>query len=193
MANLFDPANSPTTEPQTIVVGDFIQWRRTNLQDYDNSLYTMAYVVRVTDGGTSQFQVNGSAYGSDYLFSVSSTTSASYAAGDYFWQLEAIRNADSERIVIERGGFKVVGDLDISGADTRSHAQIMVGKIESLLNGKADSDVANYEIAGRKLTKLSFKELIDARDYYRGQIALEQRALNIKQGKATNGTVKVRF
>lgn len=193
MANLFDPANSPTTEPKEVVVGDFIQWRRIDLQDYDNSLYTMTYVARITAGGSTEIQLPGTAYGSDYLFSVSSADSADFVAGYYHWQLEAVRDSDGERVVVDRGYFTAVADLDVNGADPRSHAEIMVDKIESLLEGKADSDVANYEIAGRKLTKLSFKELMDARNYYRSQVLMEQRAFDVKQGKPTNGTVKVRF
>lgn len=193
MANLFDPANSPTTEPKEVVVGDFIQWRRIDLQDYDNTEYTMTYVARITGGGVNEIQLEGTAYGSDYLFSVSSAVSADFVAGYYHWQLEAVRDSDSERIVVDRGYFTAVADLDVNGADPRSHAEIMIDKIESLLEGKADSDVANYEIAGRKLTKLSFKELMDARNYYRSQLIMEQRAFDVKQGKPTNGTVKVRF
>jgi hypothetical protein len=193
MANLFDPANSPTTEPKEVVVGDFIQWRRIDLQDYDNSLYTMTYVARITGGGVTEIQLPGTAYGSDYLFSVSSVDSADFVAGYYHWQLEAVRDSDGERVVVDRGYFTAIADLDVNGADPRSHAEIMIDKIESLLEGKADSDVANYEIAGRKLTKLSFKELMEARDYYRSQLMMEQRAFDVKQGKPTNGTVKVRF
>lgn len=193
MANLFDPANSPTTEPKEVVVGDFIQWRRIDLQDYDNTEYTMTYVARITGGGVNEIQLEGTAYGSDYLFSVSSAVSTNFVAGYYHWQLEAVRDSDSERIVVDRGYFTAVADLDVNGADPRSHAEIMINKIESLLEGKADSDVANYEIAGRKLTKLSFKELMDARNYYRSQLIMEQRAFDVKQGKPTNGTVKVRF
>lgn len=193
MANLFDPANSPTTEPKEVVVGDFIQWRRIDLQDYDNSLYTMTYVARITAGGSTEIQLPGTAYGSDYLFSVSSVDSADFVAGYYHWQLEAVRDSDGERVVVDRGYFTAIADLDVNGADPRSHAEIMIDKIESLLEGKADSDVANYEIAGRKLTKLSFKELMEARDYYRSQLMMEQRAFDVKQGKPTNGTVKVRF
>lgn len=193
MANLFDPANSPTTEPKEVVVGDFIQWRRIDLQDYDNSLYTMTYVARITAGGVTEIQLPGTAYGSDYLFSVSSVDSADFVAGYYHWQLEAVRDSDGERVVVDRGYFTAIADLDVNGADPRSHAEIMIDKIESLLEGKADSDVANYEIAGRKLTKLSFKELMEARDYYRSQLMMEQRAFDVKQGKPTNGTVKVRF
>ena len=53
MANLFDAANAPTTEPLEIVVGDFIQWKRTDLgTDYPNNLFTATYIARITGGGT---------------------------------------------------------------------------------------------------------------------------------------------
>ena len=35
MANLFDAANAPEGEPTEIVVGDFLQWKRSDVaQDY---------------------------------------------------------------------------------------------------------------------------------------------------------------
>lgn len=193
MANLFDPDESPTQEPKEVVVGDFIQWRRTNLQDYPNTEYTMTYVARITGGGNTEIQLAGTAYGSDYLFSVSSAVSEDFVAGYYHWQLEAVRNSDGERLVIDRGYFTAIADLDVNGADPRSHAEIMIAKIESLLAGKADTDVANYEIAGRKLTKLSFKELIEARDYYRTELMNQQKSFDIRNGKNPGSTVKVRF
>lgn len=193
MANLFDPDESPTQEPREVVVGDFIQWRRTNLQDYPNTEYTMTYVARITAGGNTEIQLAGTAYGSDYLFTVSSTVSTDFVPGYYHWQLEAVRNSDSERLVIDRGYFTAIADLDVNGADPRSHAEIMIDKIESLLAGKADTDVANYEIAGRKLTKLSFKELIEARDYYRTELMNQQKSFDIRNGKNPGSTVKVRF
>lgn len=193
MANLFDPDESPTQEPKEVVVGDFIQWRRTNLQDYPNTQYTMTYVARITAGGNTEIQLAGTAYGSDYLFTVSSTVSRDFVPGYYHWQLEAVRNSDSERLVIDRGYFTAIADLDVNGADPRSHAEIMIAKIESLLAGKADTDVANYEIAGRKLTKLSFKELIEARDYYRTELMNQQKSFDIRNGKNPGSTVKVRF
>lgn len=193
MANLFDPDNSPTQEPKEVVVGDFIQWRRTNLQDYPNTEYTMTYVARITAGGNTEIQFEGTAYGSDYLFTVSSAVSEDFVAGYYHWQLEAVRDSDEERLVIDRGYFTAIADLDVNGADPRTHAEIMISKIESLLAGKADADVANYEIAGRKLTKLSFKELLEARDYYRTELMNQQKSFDIRNGRNPGSTVKVRF
>jgi len=194
MANLFDPAQSPTVEPETVVVGDFIQWRRTDLSsDYPNTAYTMTYVARITAGGANEIQLVGTAYGSDYLFTVSSATSANFSPGFYHWQLEALRQSDNNRIVIDRGFFTVVVDLDNNNADPRTHAEIMLAKIKSLLEGKADADVSNYSVAGRSLTKLSFDELLKARDYYQEEYNKEVRDQRIKKGQPTGTTIKVRF
>lgn len=193
MANLFDPAQSPTVEPENIVVGDYIQWRRILGADYPNTEYTMQYVARITAGGASEITLVGTAYQSDYLFSVNSATSANFTPGFYHWQLEAIRNSDSNRIVIDRGFFTAIPDLDVNGSDPRTHAEIMLAKIKSLLEGKADADVANYSVAGRSLTKLSFDELIKARDYYQEEYLKEVAKQRISKGQATGTTIKVRF
>ena len=193
MANLFDPAQSPTVEPETIVVGDYIQWRRILGADYPNTEYTMQYVARITAGGSSEITLVGTAYQSDYLFTVNSATSADFTPGFYHWQLEAIRNSDSNRIVLERGFFTAAPDLDVNGSDPRTHAEIMLAKIKSLLEGKADADVANYSVAGRSLTKLSFDELIKARDYYQEEYNKEVTKQRIAKKQATGTTIKVRF
>lgn len=193
MANLFDPAQSPTVEPETIVVGDYIQWRRILGADYPNTEYTMQYVARITAGGASEITLVGTAYQSDYLFTVNSATSADFTPGFYHWQLEAIRNSDSNRIVLERGFFTAAPDLDVNGSDPRTHAEIMLAKIKSLLEGKADADVANYSVAGRSLTKLSFDELIKARDYYQEEYNKEVTKQRIAKKQATGTTIKVRF
>jgi len=194
MANLFDPAQSMTNEPLTVVVGDFIQWRRTDLGgDYPNTAYTMTYVARITAGGNTEIAVTGTNYGSDYLFTITSAEAENFVAGYYHWQLEAVQISSGNRVVIDRGAFNAVADLDQNGADPRSHAEIMLSKIESLLQGKADSDVSSYSIAGRSLSKLSFDELIKARDDYRREVKREKSAELIRQGKATGATIQVRF
>jgi len=194
MANLFDAANSPTQEPLEVVVGDFIQWRKTELgSDYPNDEYTATYVARLTAGGSSEIQIVGTAYGSDYLFSVSSAVSDDFTPGYYHWQLEMVRDSDSERVVVERGTFTALADLDVNGADPRSHAEIMVDKIEARLENRADVDVSNYSINGRSLVKMSIDELMKWRDYYRAELAMEKRKERVRRGKSTGATVKVRF
>jgi hypothetical protein len=194
MANLFEAAESPIIEPDRFVLGDYVRWRRTDLSDdYPNTDYTMTYVARVAAGGSTEFQIVGTSYNNDYLFTVASATSAGYTAGFYHWQLECLRNSDNNRIVIDRGTWDIVVDLDNNGSDPRTHAEIMVAKIEGLLSGKGDADVANYSIAGRSLTKLTFDELLKARDFYRAEAHKELMEDRIRQGRASGSTVKVRF
>ena len=194
MANLFDATNAPEGEPQTIVVGDFVQWKRSDfIADYPSADYTVRYVARISGGGSNEITVTGTGQTSHYLFTVSSDDSDSFASGHYYYQLEIERNSDNERIVVDRGHFMVVPDLDVNQADPRSHAEIMLGKIESLLSGKADSDVASYSIAGRSLNKMTFEELVNARDFYRREVKQETNEIDIKHGRKNSSTIQVRF
>lgn len=196
MANLFDATNAPEGEPLEVVLGDYLIWKKTAIaQDYPPASYTATYVARTTGGGSSEVQVTGTSGGggSYYLFTVSSATSAGFNPGLYHWQLEIVQNSTSNRIVVERGDFTALADLDINGSDPRSHAQIMIAKIESILSGKADSDVSNYSIAGRSLTKMTFAELMEARDRYKAEFQREVIKDRVRRGKSSGATVKVRF
>lgn len=194
MANLFDAAQAPEGEPSEVVVGDYIQWTRSDLNtDYPNDEYTATYIARITGGGNTEIQLAGTAYNDKYLFTADSATSADFVPGYYHWQLEIVRNSDSNRIVVDRGAFTAIVDLDVGGADPRTHAEIMLTKIESLLEGKADSDVANYSIQGRSLVKLGIEELITWRDYYRAEVEKLKRIEEIKLGRRVSSTIKVRF
>jgi hypothetical protein len=185
MANLFDAANAPEREPLKFVLGDFVQWKRSDLvQDYPLASYS---------GGSTEFTVVATESDGTYLFTIPSSTSSGFTAGDYHWQLEIVRSSDSSRIVIARGDWSIIVDLDVNGSDPRSHAQIMIGKIESILSGKADSDIGSYSIAGRSLTKMSFAELMDARDKYKSEYAQELIKSRLEAGKPSGATVKVRF
>jgi hypothetical protein len=194
MANLFDAANAPEGEPLEIVVGDFIQWKRSDLvQDYPLASYSAQYVARITGGGNTEVTIPATETGNTYLFTASSTTTASFEPGYYHWQLEVIQTSSSNRLVVDRGEFTAIADLDVNGADPRSHAQIMIDKIESILQGKADSDVGSYSIAGRSLTKMSFAELMTARDQYKAEFQQEVVKDRARRGKPTGSTIKVRF
>ena len=197
MANLFDVANAPEGEPKELVVGDFIQWKRSDIaDDYPTSSgYTAEYVARITGGGSNEIKLPQAASTTDdyYVFSVSSDTSESFSPGLYHWQLEITETSSGNRLVVDIGDFTAIPDMDSNQADPRIHAEIMIAKIQTILEGKADSDVSSYSIAGRSLTKLSFQELLDARDYYRREIVKHTNDELLKRGKSSGSTIQVRF
>lgn len=193
MANIFDATNAPETEPLEIVAGDFVQWKDSILPaDYPVASYSLVYTARSVTG-SDEFQVTATTANGYYLLTLLSATTAALPPGIYRWQKEIIKTSDSQRVVIKRGEFKVLVDLDVSGVDSRSHAEIMVTKIESILAGKADSDVQSYSVAGRSLTKMSFQELLDARNFYKSEVMREKAKEDARNGRQGASTVKVRF
>ena len=194
MANLFDESNAPEGEPLKIVVGDFIQWKKTALAEaYPPATHSAEYVARIAAGQSDEIKIAATERTDYYLFKVTSATSASFQTGFYHWQLEVTETASGNRIVVERGEFEAIADLDNNGADPRTHAEIMLDKIESLLEGRADKDVSSYAIQGRSISKMSITDLLQWRDYYRKEVVKERRDQAIAQGKPTKTTVKVRF
>lgn len=197
MANLFDPANAPEGEPKEIVVGDFVQWKRSDIAvDYPTSSgFTAEYVARITGGGSTEIKIPQAAGSTDsyYLFTANSVTTEVFLPGLYHWQLEITQTSSGNRLVVDTGDFTAIPDMDSNQADPRIHAEVMVSKIQTILEGKADSDVSSYSIAGRSLTKLSFAELIEARDYYRREITKHTNDELLKRGKSNGSTIQVRF
>lgn len=194
MANLFDAANAPEGEPREVVVGDFIQWKRSDIAvDYPPATHSAEYVARISGGGTSEIKFAGTEGADYYLFTVDSVTSAEFLPGKYHWQLEITQTSSGNRIVVDIGDFDAIPDMDVNQADPRIHAEIMIDKIESILEGKADSDVSSYSIAGRSLNKLSFDELMTARDRYKGELVRHENKELVKRGKSNGSTIKVRF
>ena len=193
MANLFDVANAPEGEPKEIVAGDFVQWKRSDLvDDYPVADYSAELVARIS-GDTNEIKISATENADYYLFSANTVTTAGYAAGTYSWQLEITQTSSSNTIVVDSGTFQVAANLDAAGVDPRSHASIMLTKIESILAGKADSDVSNYSINGRSLTKFSFEELMTVREAYKSEVTREQNKELAKNGEKTSQTILVRF
>lgn len=193
MANLFDSANAPEGVPEEVFIGDFIQFKISTFStDYPNSTHTMRLVARISTGGNTEITITATALDDDYLFTAASSASANYTVGEYHYQIEIERNSDSNRIIVDRGQIKVSTDYD-NNVDPRHHSEIMLGKIESILEGKADSDVSSYSIQGRSLTKLGIEELLDWRNYYRREVNELKKREKLKHGRPTKSTIFGRF
>ncbi|MBO89522.1 MAG: hypothetical protein CMP14_08370 [Rickettsiales bacterium] len=194
MANMFETANALETEPAKIIAGDRLIFKRSDLNnDYSNASYTLKYSARLEGTGSTEIEITASASGSDYLVEVASATTASYTVGTYRWQAYITRNSDSQRLTIDQGTWEVIANRDAATTDPRTHAAIMVDKIESILEGRADSDVSSYSIQGRSLTKLGIEELMAWRDRYKAELLLEKRKERALNGRGTGAKVLVRF
>ena len=194
MANLFDENEAPEGEPLKIVVGDFVQWKKTALATtYPPATHSATFVARIAAGAASEIQIVATERSSYYLFVADSAATTSFVTGQYHWQLEIVQTSTGNRVVVQSGDFEVIADLDIGGSDPRSHAEVMLHKIEGLLIGRADKDVSSYSIQGRSISKMTISDLLQWRDYYRKEVSKQKRDNAIANGKPTKTTMKVRF
>lgn len=187
MTNLFDITESPITEPESLLIGNFVQWRR--LLDYSDSAFSVYYEVQ----GDSVVTITGTYDSTNewWTFDIGDT------AGDFTglssgnnvrWDLYVERTADSVKALISSGTFVVHQTTD----DRRTHAEIMVAKIESVLENRADHDVESYTIKNRSLTRMSVKELRQWRDFYIAEVARTGGSVTDGDTPKTN-TLRVRF
>jgi hypothetical protein len=74
-----------------------------------------------------------------------------------------------------------------------SHASTMLEKIEAVLEGRIDSDVESYQIAGRNITKIPITELIVLRDRYKRETVSEVAAEDLELGLGNKRKILTRF
>ena len=158
MANIF--TDIPEKEPRTIYKGETVVWNRKDLTDYAVGRYAMSWTARLESNGGTSFTATVTEVDDYYKFTLDNSATGGFTTGDYFWELKVTQSSDSEERILETGKITVKDNYFGSTGDTRSHAKIMVDKLESLIEGKADSDVSSYAIAGRSLNKLTPEELI---------------------------------
>ena len=194
MANLLDTAQASETEPEEIIAGDRLIFKRTDLgNDYANGSYVLKYSARLEGSGSTEIEITASASGTDYLVEVPSATTANYTAGTYVGQAYITRSSDSQRVTIDLGTWEVIANRDAATTDPRSHPKIMLEKIESILENRAGADVSSYSIQGRSITKIPIIELMQFRATYKAEYLREVRRERARNGIGTGSTVLVQF
>ena len=191
MANLF--TSIPEKEPVTIYKGETVVWNRKDLTDYPVGSYAMSWSARLESNGGTSFTATVTEVDDYYKFTLDNSATGGYTTGDYFWVLKVTQSSDSEELIIDTGKITVKDNYFGTTGDTRSHAKIMLDKIESLIEGRADADVSSYSIAGRSLNKLSVQELTEWRNYYKAEYQKEIAKFRRDNNEGTGRVVKVQF
>ena len=191
MANLF--TSIPEKEPVTFYKGETVVWTRKDLTDYPVGSYAMSWSARLESNGGTSFTATVTEVDDYYKFTLDNSATGGYTTGDYFWVLKVTQSSDSEELIIDSGKITVKDNYFGSTGDTRSHAKIMLDKIESLIEGRADADVSSYSIAGRSLNKLSVQELTEWRNYYKAEYQKEIAKFRRDNNEGTGRVVKVQF
>jgi hypothetical protein len=188
----FDVGTAPLGEPLSVVIGSSAQWRREIT--IDAALFILTYQLRPQDTSivlpASQDMTMVSVSHGVFAIDADATAFTGWVAGRYFWDLVVMQVSDSRTKIIESGEIFVFDTL----GDRRSHAEVMVSKIEGLLQNRADNDVESYTIKARSITKMSVGDLRAWRDYYLREISNQSTQVGMfKKAGPNKSTIRVRF
>ncbi len=194
MSNAFDSANYSETEPATLIAGDRVAWKRTDLGgDYPPASYSLSYKARLNGAGSTSISISAGESGSDYIVEVGASTSASWTPGTYTWQAYITRTSDGERITVDSGTFEVLANRATATSDPRSHARIVLDAVEAVIEGRASKDQQSYSIGGRSLARTPITDLLLLRNQYKTEVNREKIAERIANGLDAGNTIRVRF
>jgi hypothetical protein len=146
--------STPTTEPEKITAGDYVQWKKEGSACIDpagNSClasdgWTLTYALTKT---SDQITITAADSGDDHLVTLSAATTAGYTAGIYSWQAY-VTGGSSERYMIDSGTIEILPNLAVqtTGYDDRTHVKTVLDALEARLENRATSDQAGMLVGG---------------------------------------------
>jgi len=188
------------TIPATIRAGDTVSWRDDATTDslgnaVGSSTWTLTTYLRRATAGAG-LAVVATAYGTGWESTISATTSAGLAAGEWSWGARVTNGAQA--ITIGSGSLTILAALNYTGAaaafDGRSQARQDLDAVQSairaLISGGA---VRRYMIGGRQLEKYSLAELIERENHLKAEVAKEVAAERMANGLGDPRNLFVRF
>ena len=181
-------ADIPNIEPSSANAGDTWRWTRT-LADYPASAgWALSYTLI---NAAAKITINATASGDDHAVTVAAGTTAAYAAGTYDWRARVSRSG--EVYTVGEGRLTVRNAYAAATFDARSHARKTLDAIEAVIENRASSAVAEYQIAGRQLKNIPVSDLLSLRDKYRAEVKREEAATAVAAGLPDSRRVYVRF
>lgn len=178
----------PTTEPTTLLAGDTASWLITLAHYPASDGWALVYTLI---NATAKITFTSAASGDTHQVTVPAATTSAWAAGQYTWRCQAVKAA--EAYTVASGTVQVQGSFSAATFDARSHARKTLDAVEAYLENPQNLTAAMYEIAGRRLQRLSVPDLLTLRDRYRAEAAQEEARARIARGLPNPGRVMVRF
>ena len=189
------------TIPSKVRAGDILQWRDSETQDvFGNSItsteWSVTYYLR-TNTAAEGATVTSTAYLSGWQFSVASTVTANFDAGNWYFQAVADKSS-AEKQTILSGQFEVLPSLAYSGTaaafDGRSQIRKDLDLVQTAIRAVASGGgVKEYKIGSRSAKKYDLAELLQLEATLKAELAREEASEKIANGLGNPRQLFVRF
>lgn len=182
----------PSVEPASLVAGDTLSWTKSLSHFPADAAWVLSYRLI---NAAAKIDIVASASGKDHLVSVAAAVTAAYPVGVYTYQAFVTKAA--ARHTVGSGSINISPNLAAQAAsyDTRSAAsKILDSLIVSYQSASTNrAFVMEYEVAGRRMKFNAKTDWIIEIDYWKRQVAAEERAASINAGRPAANKLLVRL
>jgi hypothetical protein len=153
--------------PEVIVAGTTVIYTRA-LSDYPANA---GWVLTLTLAGKGRLSVTAAPSGADHVVTLAASETAALAAGSYRWD-ERVSKAGATYVVGGPGNVTVLPDLVTAPiGELEDPDEKLLAIVEAALAGRLSSDMEAFQIAGRAVTKIPAKDLLQIRAQLRSAVA----------------------
>ncbi len=180
------------TDLKSIRAGDSLGFESTVYNCQPSEGWTASYTI-VSATGSYTFDSTISSSGLDFVFSVSSSTTATWLPGYYAVQGYATKG--EQRITFDSGNLTIQPNLATAtaGLDPRSHVRRTLDALEAVIEGRATEDTLSQSVDGRSLSLMSHEQLMAARNRYYALWKQEEDEQRLKNGERNPNIFHARF
>ena len=187
--------------PSIIVAGTTIEWvdeaTTAGINETISSPdWTLEYYLR-TNTASEGHTVTGTQYANStgWQFTISSTDSANFDAGNWFWAARAFKSG--KVFEIGTGELEVRQSLQYSGTpsaiDNRTQTEKDLDAVTACIRALIEDKAQEYSIGNRTFKRIDIKELRAREAELKSRVASEKRYSYISQGLGDPKNLYVRF
>tara|TARA_R100000388_G_scaffold930_3_gene1504 strand:+ start:436 stop:1017 length:582 start_codon:yes stop_codon:yes gene_type:complete len=187
--------------PSIIVAGTTIEWvdeaTTAGINETISSPdWTLEYYLR-TNTASEGHTVTGTQYANStgWQFTISSTDSANFDAGNWFWAARAFKSG--KVFEIGTGELEVKQSLQYSGTpaaiDNRTQTEKDLDAVTACIRAIIEDKAQEYSIGNRTFKRVDIKELRAREAELKSRVASEKRYSYISQGLGDPKNLYVRF
>ena len=187
--------------PSKVRAGDILQWRDSETEDvFGNAItstdWSVTYQLR-TNTASEAATVTSTAYLSGWQFTVASSVTTNFDAGNWFFQAVAAKSGQEKQTILS-GQFEVLPSLVYSGSasafDGRSQIRKDLDQVQTAIRAVASGGgVKEYKIGTRQAKKYELAELFQLEAKLKAELAREETSEKIANGLGNPRTMFVRF
>ena len=189
------------TIPSKVRAGDILQWRDSETEDvFGNAItsteWNVTYYLR-TNTASEAATVTSTAYLSGWQFTVASSVTTNFDAGDWYFQAVAAKSGQEKQTILS-GQFEVLPSLAYSGSatayDGRSQIRKDLDQVQTAIRTVASGGgVKEYKIGSRSAKKYDLTELFQLEAKHKAELAREETKEKIANGLGNPRNLFVRF